>query len=586
MKKLLVLIIILSTMIYACKIKNQASVSQSLADTAFYKLSDEFLSGYLAWRPGYALYLGLHEYDDKIVDFSAQSIKGELDRLNEFEKKLASTDTAQLSFKAYINYRVLLSTIRNEIFRFTDRQYYTRNPMVYATAINLGPYIIRDFAPLENRVNSIIAVERKAPDILAAARSNLDDSLPSPLIQFAINITKANVDFLTSGLPKAVREIKNDSLITEFETVNDKLVQELKLYAEYLEKEKLPKADNQFAIGREKYQKMLLYSEGIFMAPEKILELGMAALKKEQEVFNASAKIINPNKKPSEVLADMQKENSIAGNLFSVTQDRVQFIRQFILDHKIVSIPEKENLVVMETPPYYRDLGIAMADIVGPFEKTATGSFYYITPVDPKWTAKQKKEWLMMMDKYTMDFITIHEAYPGHYVQFLHLNASPVSNIQKVFNSYGFVEGWAHYSEKMMMDEGFGNSGDPVEAAKYRLAQSGEALVRLCRLCVSIKMHCQGMTVDEATKFFMDNCYQGEKPSNVEAMRGTYDPEYLLYSLGKMQILKLRGDYQKQEGANFSLQKFHDLLLDNGTPPIRLLREIILKDKKTWDDIL
>jgi uncharacterized protein (DUF885 family) len=185
-----------------------------------------------------------------------------------------------------------------------------------------------------------------------------------------------------------------------------------------------------------------------------------------------------------------------------------------------------------------------------------------------------------------MDVVTIHEAYPGHYIQFLHLNASPVSNVQKVFWSYGFVEGWAHYSEKMMLDEGYGNSGDPVVAAKYRLAQSGEALVRLCRLCVSIKMHCQGMTVDEATKFFMDNWYQGEKPSYLEALRGTYDPEYLFYSLGKMQMLKLRDDYQKQEGADFSLQKFHDLVLDNGTPPICILREILLKDKEAWDDIL
>jgi uncharacterized protein (DUF885 family) len=282
----------------------------------------------------------------------------------------------------------------------------------------------------------------------------------------------------------------------------------------------------------------------------------------------------------------MQQEHPAAGNLISEAQKGIQTIRQFILDHKIVNLTEKENLIVKETPLYNRDMGFAMVDPVGPFEKNANESYYYITPVDPKWTAKQKADWLAMFDIYTTDVVSIHEAYPGHYIQFLHLNASPASKIQKVFWSYGFVEGWAHYSEKMMLDEGFGNSGDPVVAAKYRLAQSGESLLRLCRLCVSVKMHCQGMTLDEATKFFMDNWYQGEKPSYLEALRGTYDPEYLFYALGKMQMLKLREDYRQQEGTNFSLQKFHDLVLDNGAPPIHLLREILLTDKETWDDIL
>jgi uncharacterized protein (DUF885 family) len=191
-----------------------------------------------------------------------------------------------------------------------------------------------------------------------------------------------------------------------------------------------------------------------------------------------------------------------------------------------------------------------------------------------------------MFTYYTTDIISIHEVYPGHYIQFLHLNASTASDIQKIFGSYAFTEGWAHYSEKMMIDEGFGDTGDPIKAAKYRMAQSGESLVRLCRLCVSVKMHCEGMSVDEATRFFMDNWFQGEEPCRQEAIRGTYDPGYLYYSLGKLQMIKLREDYQKQEGDKFSLQKFHDLVLDQGMPSIQLLRESLLVDKEIWDDIL
>jgi uncharacterized protein (DUF885 family) len=249
-------------------------------------------------------------------------------------------------------------------------------------------------------------------------------------------------------------------------------------------------------------------------------------------------------------------------------------------------MPSEVRVQVQEMPKYLRSLGTASMDVPGPFEKNASEAYYYITPVDPTWTAKQKEDWLAMFDYYTTDNVTIHEAYPGHYTQFLHLNASGATTIEKIFGSYAFIEGWAHYTEQMMMDEGFGNDGDSIRAAKYRLAQSGDALLRICRLCVSVKMHCQGMTMEEGTKFFMDNWYQGEKPSSQEALRGTFDPGYLFYTVGKLQIQKLRSDYQKQEGSNYSLKKFHDLMLDNGMPPIRLLRQKLLKDKSEWDKVL
>ena len=225
-------------------------------------------------------------------------------------------------------------------------------------------------------------------------------------------------------------------------------------------------------------------------------------------------------------------------------------------------------------------------DTPGPFEKNATEAYYYITPVNMKWTTVQQEDWLRSFNYYTTDIVSIHEVYPGHYTQFLHLNASSATKIEKIFGSYAFIEGWAHYCETMMLDEGYGNNGDPIRAAKFRLAQSGDALLRICRLCVSVKTHCEGMSVDSATQFLMDNWHQGEKPSRLEALRGTFDPAYLFYTIGKLEILKLRADYRAQEGAGFSLLKFHDAVLDNGMPPIELLREILLKDKNSWDKIL
>ncbi len=222
-----------------------------------------------------------------------------------------------------------------------------------------------------------------------------------------------------------------------------------------------------------------------------------------------------------------------------------------------------------------------------------TDAYYYVTPTENDWPDKQKQEWLTAFNYYTSDITSIHEAYPGHYVQFLHLNASPATKVEKIFGSYAFIEGWAHYCEKMMLDEGYGSptSSNPSEedakhAAKYRMAQADEALLRLCRLCVSIKLHTQNMSLEEATKFFRDNCYYEEKPARQEAMRGTFDPGYLNYTLGKLQILKLRDDYKAQEGDGFSLQKFHNELLNHGMPPIRLLREVMLKDQSKWNEVL
>jgi uncharacterized protein (DUF885 family) len=564
---------------------NDKKASKNERDKTFQQVADDFLKGYLDWRPQGAVALGFHEYDGKISDYSRSSLDNELKRLKDYEQKLTAIDTASLSTKMFYDFRILRLAIKNEIFNFEDLKAYNHNPMVYGGLIDVNLYIKRNYAPLEKRLQSVINVENQAPSLFAAAKTNLDDSLPKPYIETAISITRGTVEFLKGDLQTALKGVKNDSLMIVFKKANDSAIRSMNDFVGWLLKEKLPKANNHFAIGRENYQKMLLYNEDITIPPEKILEIGLAELKKEQERFNSAAKIIDPAKKPIDVYHTVQQEHPTAESLIPDAKKHLEIIRQFLIDKNIVTMPSEVRVQVKETPQYARATSTASMDVPGPFEK-ATEAYYYITPVDPKWTAQQKKDWLSQFDYYTTDNVTVHEAYPGHYTQFLHINASNATKIEKIFGSYAFIEGWAHYCEKMMIDEGFGNNGDSVQAAKYRLAQSGDALLRICRLCVSEKMHCEGMTVDEGTKFFMDNWYQGDKPSRQEAIRGTFDPGYLFYTIGKLEILKLREDYKKQEGNNFSLKKFHDQMLDNGMPPIRLLRELLLKDKNQWDAIL
>jgi uncharacterized protein (DUF885 family) len=573
------------TFLFSCEQPKPVQTKVS-GDAAFKKLSEDYLTGYLAWRPANGVALGYHQYDGKVTDLNKESMGKELGRLKDFDQRLAATDTASLSPKMFYDFRILQSAIKNEIFSFEDLGTFNKNPMTYAGAVDVSIYIKRDFAPIEDRIKSIIAIEKNAPQIFAAAKVNLKDTLPKPYVETAIEIAHGSADFLGGDLKVALKEVKNDTLMKAFNAANKTAIDAINDFAAYLQKVKLPKANNDYAIGEASYKKMLLYSEGLTLSPDKILEIGLKELKSEQATFNAAAKTINANKKPVDVYHDLQKDHPTAENLIPEVKKNVEAIRKFLTDKNIVTMPSSVNLIVKETPQFARATSTASNDDPGPFETKATEAFYYVTPVDSKWTAKQQEDWLRQFDYYTTDNVTIHEAYPGHYTQFLHLNASSATKIEKMFGSYAYIEGWAHYCEKMMADAGYGHNGDTVRAAKYRLAQSGDALLRLCRLCVSIKTHCQGMKIDDATKFFMDNWYQGEKPSHQEALRGTFDPGYLFYTIGKLEILKLRADYEKQEGANFSLKKFHDEVLDHGMPQIRLLREVMLKDKSIWGDVM
>jgi uncharacterized protein (DUF885 family) len=559
----------------------------------FTAVSDEFIKGYLNARPLLGTQLGLHEYDGRTFDFSRLALDAELQRLRRFDDRLRKIDPQKLNPRNAVDLRILQASIANELFEFQEVHKFERNPMIYAQCANLNIYIARNFAPIEDRVRSLTSIEAQIPNILIAGKINLDPVLPRPYVELAMQIARGSADFLRKDMVAAVAALKDEELRANFLEANRKAATALTDFATWLEREKLPKATPNFALGEAKYQRWLTETELITLTPAQILEVGLAKLKEEQQVFADAAKIIDPDHPPIEIFKEVQKDHPQADKLIGDVARDLDQIRSFITERKLITIPSNVRPQVKETPQYDRATTFASMDTPGPFEKRATEAFYYVTPVESEWPDQQKEEWLTAFNYYTNGVVSIHEAYPGHYVQFLHLNASNASKIEKIFGSYAFIEGWAHYTEKMMLDEGFGAPKKPPgteeeqkRAAKFRLAQASEALLRLCRLCTSIKMHTQNMSVDEATKFFRENCYYEEKPARTEAMRGTFDYGYLNYTLGKLQILKLRDDYRAQHGDDFSLHKFHDELLNHGMPPIRLLREVLLKDKTKWDDVL
>ena len=596
-----------------------ANFAAQTPDAEYEAVAEEYIRGYLVAHPLQGTALGLHEYDGKVSDYSRLALDAELSRLRRFDDRLRKFDADKLTSRQSIDLRILQAAIKKELFQMQDMSVFERNPMTYARAADVSVYIKRNFASLEDRVHSIAVIESQVPNIIIAAKTNLNDVLPKPYVELAIKIAKGSSDFLKQNLVAAVAELKDERIRAEFQNSNRRAAVALADYAAWLEREKLPKASTDFALGEEKYRRLLAETELIDLPPAKILEIGMAELKKEQQAFAEAAKKIDPGKSAREVFKQIQSEHPAPETLLPDIGKDLEQIRNFVTTRHLVTIPSEVRARVTETPQYRRATSFASMDTPGPFEKRATEAYYYVTPTESDWPEKQKEEWLTAFNYYTADVISIHEVYPGHYVQFLHLNASPASKVEKIFGSYAFIEGWAHYCEKMMIDEGYSGTPPPSptpkesasprptttpkakpnpkttptssvddikRAAKYRMAQADEAMLRLCRLCASIKMHTQKMTVDEATRFFQDNCYYEEKPARAEAMRGTFDPGYLNYTLGKLEILKLRDDYKAQEGANFSLQKFHNELLSHGMPPVRLLREIMLKDKAKWDKVL
>ena len=430
-RNFLTIVVLLPAVFVFSRCGQQQSVSAiGGADSAFAQFSETFLKGWLDWRPQSAVSLGFHEYDKQVTDYSKTSIASELERLKDYRARLGALDTASLSAHAFVDYRILRSAIDNEIFNFEDMQSYVKNPMTYAQAVDINTYIKRDFAPLEERVGDIISVERQLPALFANAKVNLADSLAKPYVDMAIDIAKGSIGFLNGELMTALAGVKNDTLMTAFRSANLGAIGAINDFVQWLQQEKLPKAHLHYALGEDLYRRFLYNNEMVTLSPEQILAIGLAELKKEQGVFSAAAHVINPNKPAIDVYHDMEKEHPTADSLISESAKHVEAIRQYLIDHQICTLPSPVRIQVKETPLYARETSTASCDVPGPFETKAKEAYYYITPVDNKWTPQQKEDWLASFNYYTTDVVTIHEAYPGHYTQFLHLNASSATRVE------------------------------------------------------------------------------------------------------------------------------------------------------------
>lgn len=563
-------VIVAALGVVACRGNDAASTNGS-GDAAFKSLASEVLGDFYKRHPSAATLLGVHTYDNQLDDFSASAFDAEAKADSTFKARLTAVDTTTLSLEQQLDRQQLIHAMDAAILNDRVIKPWAQNADSYSGGVTNAAYVImeRNYAPPAQRLASLIAREKAMVTALGDARKNLVNP-PKIFTEIAIEQIDGNIKFFKNDVPAAFKDVTDKAALAEFKQSNDGVMKALADYKTFLQHDLLPKSTGNYALGVDTYAKALAANEMVDVPLERLLQIAESDRAKNEAAFQAAAKQIDPNKPADSVLAALQVDHPPADKLLETTQAMLDSLRQFIVDHHIVTIPPSEPAHVKETPPFMRSTTTASMDTPGPFETAKLQGYYNMTLPDPRWPKAEQDSYMKGWYYSAISNVSVHEVYPGHYIQFLYAKGFP-TDVRKVFGANTNSEGWAHYDEQMMLDEGF-HANDP----KYRLAQLQDALLRDVRFIVGIRMHTQGMNVDDATKLFETQGHQPHPVAVEEAKRGAGDPLYGYYTMGKLMILKLRDDYKAKQGSAYSLEGFHDAFLKLGPLPLPLIRRAML----------
>lgn len=539
----------------------------------FEAFSAEYFEAANRWSPTVAVENGLHEFDAAIEDRTAAAHGRRIRALRSQLARLERIRRQRLSAADAIDAEMIESAIRSELFDLEEMRTWQSNPMGYAALAGSAAdaLIKRDFAPAPQRLRSLIARLKGVPPMMAAMRDNSLNP-PREFAELAKQMAAGAAEFYKKDVARWARGAASGdaALAADFETANRAAIESLEKSAAWIESDLMPRSQGQFAIGKDAFAKKLLYEEMVDIPLDRLLRIGETQLEKDYQALLAAARRIDARRAPADVIRSLSDEHPTADNLVESCRRTIEEARQFLTDRKIVTVPSEVRPTVLETPQYARAGSFASMSTPGPFETKATEAYYYVTPPEKDWSAKETEQHLRLFAAPTMKIVTVHEAYPGHYLQFLYSPQFPTKTRKLLFAASN-AEGWAHYAEQMMIEEGFGG-GD----LKLRAAQLQEALIRDCRFVAGIKLHTAGWTVEQATQLFVDKAFHERAIAFPEARRGTFNPTYLYYTLGKLMIQKLRDDYKTRKGSAFSLQGFHDEFVRQGSVPLKIARRLML----------
>jgi len=532
------------------------------------------LLGYLyETHPTYATLDGVHLHDDELEDVSRHAIDAETRALAGYLRRLGEIeiDPTGLTAVERLEHRMLASNIRSRMFELEHVRTWEQNPQFYADTIasSLAGQALFTYAPAPERARRVLSKLRQTPRLIQAARDNVKDP-PGIFVKVGIETMRGALTFIEEDLPRAFSTVDDLHLLGDLADAQAEAAQAVGAYIAHLEDDAAPRARGSFRLGREKFEQKVRLDEGLAMPVDRLLAIATRELEATQDVFKTVAGRMNGGD-PLATWARTKSEHPGPGELVNVGREQLDKLRTYLERQSIVSVPQGEPITVAPTPDFYR-WSFASMWTPGPFESKPSRAYYYLTDVDSSWPAERQQEHLRDFNYPTLWSISIHEVYPGHFLHYQHLRRVE-SKVRKsiMFAPASFVEGWAHYCEQMMIEAGFGREDQGVQ-----LGQLAEALIRLVRFIVGIKLHTEDLSVEQGVRMFQSEAYMEEASARREAERGTFDPTYLVYSVGKLMLLKLRQDCKQQQGKAFSLRSFHDTLLGNGTAPFWLHRELML----------
>ena len=562
------------------------------APQTFTFVSEQFFSDvYFKFSPTAGTAAGLHEYDPLLEDYSAAEVQREVAALRAAERKVEAVPAEALDASVAGDQAILLNAIRSSLLTLEVIRPWEKNPDMYSSGIAQSAFVLmsRPYAPAQTRLKAVIAREAKMPQVLLEARKNLKNP-PRIYTEIALEQIEGNISFFEKDLPSAFPVTGKDPIdaATEaaFAKTNAAVIQALREYGAWMKTDLLPRSNGEFRFGAETFRKKLLYDEMVDTPLDRLLQVAYDDLHKNQAEFARVAKEIDPSKTPQEELAELATVHPPPDQLLQAFQGQFGGLIAFIQGHHIISIPSEVQPTLEETPPFMRATTQASMDPPGPFETRSTKAYFNVTLPEKDWTAARVVEHMAAFNVGTITSTAIHEAYPGHYVQFLYLPQFP-SKTRKLLGANTNIEGWAHYCEQMMLDEGYlpaltGSAEEQAKEAKLiRLGQLQDALLRDARFIVSIRMHTGvggALTTEEAAALFVKEGYQSAAIGRMETKRGTADATYLYYTLGKLEIMKLREDVRAKQGAGFSLEAFHDAFMHQGFAPVKVIRKAMLRD--------
>jgi uncharacterized protein (DUF885 family) len=534
-----------------------------------------FVDGYLAYlyevHPTTATFDGVHVHDDLLEDPGRAAIDAQIRELGGFARRLAAIDPARLTDLERLERPALEANIRSRLFELEEVRTWERSLQSYGeiVATSVAGQALFDYAPLTERARRVVSKLRQVPRLMQAARDNIKDP-PGIFVKVGLEGLRGTLRFINEDLPRAFGGVDDLRILGDLADASTEAAHAIASAIDYFEREVAPRSKGSFRLGERKFEQKFAHDEGLTQAPARLLPIALRELAHTQEEFRRVASRLNGGD-PLAAWRKAKAEHPPAGQLVSVAREQLAELERFITRQAIITVPEGAPVAVAPTPKFYRWTSASMWT-PGPFESRPLRAFYYITDVDPSWPAERQDEHLRDFNYGALWAISIHEVFPGHFLHYQHLRQIE-SKLRKsiLFSSSAFVEGWAHYCEQMMIDEGFRR-----DDATVRLGQLAEALVRLCRCVVGIRLHCEDMSVEQAVRFFREEAFLEESSARREAERGTFDPSYILYSAGKLMLLKLRDDYRAHASARYSLKEFHDALLANGTVPFWLHRSLML----------